>query len=247
MPKQTQLEDNSLETLPGVGEATKQKLNNIGIKRITDLILYLPHQLIDKTHISDIHNSNHDDKCLFIGIIEKIFFTRGFKKNLIISVVVQSETLQIRFIHKTIIYRHLKVGDRIRIFGIMSSKSTKKVMIHPEIELIEDEINLEKIVPYYNTRRQISQNKIRKLIRFVLDYLHVKNSEDIFDQSILETLGIPNHLDALESCHFPSASTYSTAVSEFEKSRRRFILEEIISKNIRMDEIKNKNIPALNA
>ena len=122
----------------------------------------------------------------------------------------------------------------------MSSKSTKKVMIHPEIELIEDEINLEKIVPYYNTRRQISQNKIRKLIRFVLDYLHVKNSEDIFDQSILETLGIPNHLDALENCHFPSASTYSTAVSEFEKSRRRFILEEIISKNIRMDEIKNK-------
>ena len=40
MPKQTQLEDNSLETLPGVGEATKLKLNNIGIKRITDPVSY---------------------------------------------------------------------------------------------------------------------------------------------------------------------------------------------------------------
>ena len=240
MPKQTQLEDNLLETLPGVGEATKVKLHNIGIKRITDLILYLPHQLIDKTHISDINNINHGEKCLFIGIIDKIFFTRGFKKNLILSVVVQSEILQIRFIHKIIIYRYLKLGDRIRIFGIMSSNLNKKVMIHPEIEVIEDEKNLEKIVPYYNTRRQISQNKIRKLIRFVLDYLRVKNSEDIFDHYILETLDIPNHLDALENCHFPSASTYSAAISKFEKSRRRFILEEIISKNIRMDEIKNK-------
>ena len=185
MPKQTQLEDNSLETLPGVGEATKLKLHNIGIKRITDLILYLPHQLIDKTHISDISNIKHGDKCLFIGIIDKIFFTRGFKKGLILSVIIQSETLQIRFIHKTIIYRHLKVGDKIRIFGIMNLKLTKKVMIHPEIELIDDEKSLEKIVPYYNTRRQISQNKIRKLIRFVLDYLHTKNSEDIFDINIL--------------------------------------------------------------
>ena len=50
MPKHLQLEDNSLETLPGVGEATKTKLHNIGINRITDLILYLPHQLIDKTN-----------------------------------------------------------------------------------------------------------------------------------------------------------------------------------------------------
>ena len=74
MPKQLQLEDNSLETLPGVGEATKLKLHNIGIKRITDLILYLPHQLIDKTQISDINNIKHGDKCLFIGIINKIFF-----------------------------------------------------------------------------------------------------------------------------------------------------------------------------
>ena len=51
---------------------------------------------------------------------------------------------------------------------------------------------------------------------------------------------MPNHLDALENCHFPSASTYNDAVSKFEESRRRFILEEIISRNIRMDEIRNK-------
>ena len=238
MPKQLQLEDNSLETLPGVGKVTKTKLQNIGINRITDLLLHLPNYLIDKTNISKITDIKNGDKCLFIGIINNIFYTRGFHKNLILSVSVQSIDIQIRFIHKIIVYKHLKIGDKVRIFGAVYINSSKKIMIHPEIEVIQNEHNLELIVPYYNTRRQISQSKIRKLIRFVLDYLRKKNSQDIFDKNILESFNIPNHLDALENCHFPSAKSFDDAVNEFEKSRRRFVLEEIISKNIRLDEMK---------
>ena len=238
MPKQLQLEDNSLETLPGVGKVTKTKLQNIGINRITDLLLHLPNYLIDKTNISKITDIKNGDKCLFIGIINNIFYTRGFHKNLILSVSVQSIDIQIRFIHKIIVYKHLKIGDKVRIFGVIYINSSKKIMIHPEIEVIQNEHNLEMIVPYYNTRRQISQSKIRKLIRFVLDYLRKKNSQDIFDKNILESFNIPNHLDALENCHFPSAKSFDDAVDEFEKSRRRFVLEEIISKNIRLDEMK---------
>ena len=238
MPKQLQLEDNSLETLPGVGKVTKTKLQNIGINRITDLLLHLPNYLIDKTNISKITDIKNGDKCLFIGIINNIFYTRGFHKNLILSVSVQSIDIQIRFIHKIIVYKHLKIGDKVRIYGVIYINSSKKIMIHPEIEVIQNEHNLETIVPYYNTRRQISQSKIRKLIRFVLDYLRKKNSQDIFDKNILESFNIPNHLDALENCHFPSAKSFDDAVNEFEKSRRRFVLEEIISKNIRLDEMK---------
>ena len=238
MPKQLQLEDNSLETLPGVGKVTKTKLQNIGINRITDLLLHLPNYLIDKTNISKITDIKNGDKCLFIGIINNIFYTRGFHKNLILSVSVQSIDIQIKFIHKIIVYKHLKIGDKVRIFGVVYINSSKKIMIHPEIEVIQNEHNLELIVPYYNTRRQISQSKIRKLIRFVLDYLRKKNSQDIFDKNILESFNIPNHLDALENCHFPSAKSFDDAVNEFEKSRRRFVLEEIISKNIRLDEMK---------
>ena len=240
MPNHLQLEDSSLETLPGVGKATKIKLHNIGINRITDLILFLPHQLIDKTNISDINNINSGDKCLFIGFINKIFFTRGFNKNLILSVTIQNVTIQIKFIHKIIIYRHLKIGDRIRVFGTIYVKSSKKIMIHPEVELIDNEENLEKVVPYYNTRRQISQNKIRKLIRFVLDYLNKKRSEDIFDSNTLELFDMPNHLDALEHCHFPSANSYKDALNIFERARKRFVIEELITRNLRIQDVKDK-------
>ena len=238
MPKQSQLEDNSLESLPGVGKVTKTKLQSIGISRITDLLLYLPNQLIDKTNISNINEINNGEKCLFIGVINKIFYTRGLYKNLIFTILVQSTNLQVKFIHKTIMYKNFKVGDKVRIFGVIYIQSSKKIMIHPEIELIENDSNLEQIVPYYNTRRQISQKKIRKLIRFVLDYLHLKNSKDIFDSNTLKLFDIPNHLDALENCHFPSSNSYDDAVKIFDRSRKRFVLEEIISRNLRIDEMK---------
>ncbi len=241
MPKQTQLEDNSLETLPGVGKVTKTKLHNLGINRITDLLLYLPNQLVDKTNISNINKIKNGEKCLFIGVIDRIFYTKGFQKNLILSILTQSKNIQVKFIHKTIIFRHLKVGDKVRIFGIVHTKSNKYIMIHPELELIDDEDNLEKIIPYYNTRRQISQNKIRKLIRYVLDYLRLKNSDDIFDIDTLKLFDMPNHLDALENCHFPSASSYDDALTIFEQSRKRFVLEEIISRNLRIAEINKKS------
>ena len=48
------LDDKNLEGLPGVGPATKSQLNKIGINRISDLILFLPAFLIDKTKLTDI-------------------------------------------------------------------------------------------------------------------------------------------------------------------------------------------------
>ena len=48
------LDDKYLEGLPSVGPSTKLKLNSIGIRRISDVILFLPSFLIDKTIASPI-------------------------------------------------------------------------------------------------------------------------------------------------------------------------------------------------
>ena len=65
------LDDRDLEGLPGIGPATKTQLNKIGINRISDLILFLPTFLIDKTKLSDISSVSNGDSCLFIGKIIK--------------------------------------------------------------------------------------------------------------------------------------------------------------------------------
>ena len=148
------LDDKNLEGLPSVGPSTKSKLNSIGIRKISDLILFLPSFLIDKTKLSSISEIENSSSYLFIGTITKVFKTKGPRPNLILNVDVEGTSVQIRFLHKLVIYSHLKSGLSIRFFGIIRIKGKTIEMIHPEIEVLTGKNNIENIVPYYKTKKK---------------------------------------------------------------------------------------------
>ena len=124
------LDDNNLEGLPSVGPATKTRLNSIGIKRISDLILFLPIFLIDKTSLTKVSEIEHSSSCLFIGVIDKVFKSKGARQNLILSIKVEHIYIQIRYLHKIMIYSNLKPGLKIRFSGIVRVKGKTIEMIH---------------------------------------------------------------------------------------------------------------------
>ena len=234
------LDDHNLENLPSVGPSTRLKLHSIGITRISDLILFLPAFLIDKTRLTNISEIENSSSCLFIGDIQKIFKTKGSKPNLIISVDVEGISVQIRFIHKIIIYSNLKPGLKIRFSGIVRLKGRLIEMIHPDVEIITGKDVIENVVPYYKTKRMISQNKIRKLIKIVYEYLVSKNNADIFSSALLTKFKLPHYLDALKYCHFPNSQNYDESNLQFETGRQRFILEELLAYKLMLNNAKKK-------
>ena len=211
------LEDRELESIPGIGPAIKSQLHKIGIYRITDLLLFLPSFLIDKTKTTKVSDAVNSSKCIFMGVIEKVFVTKGFNPNLIVTTYIEEKKIQIRFIHKIIMYSKLRAGMKIRITGTLYIKNGLYQFIHPEIEVFDLEKSLESVIPYYNTKRTISQNRIRKFIRFAYEYILSKNSEDIFSDALLSELKLPGYLNALKYCHAPDSNDY-------EKSNDLFIL-----------------------
>ena len=234
------LDDHNLENLPSVGPSTRLKLHSIGITRISDLILFLPAFLIDKTQLTNISEIENSSSCLFIGDIQKTFKTKGSKPNLIISVDVQGISVQIRFIHKIIIYSNLKPGLKIRFSGIVRLKGRLIEMIHPDVEIITGKDVIENVVPYYKTKSMISQNKIRKLIKIVYEYLVSRNSADIFSSALLTKFKLPHYLDALKYCHFPNSQNYDESNLQFETGRQRFILEELLAYKLMLNNAKKK-------
>ena len=64
MPASKKLEDKELESIPGIGPAIKSQLHKIGIYRITDLLLFLPSFLIDKTKVTKISEAINSSKCI---------------------------------------------------------------------------------------------------------------------------------------------------------------------------------------
>ena len=240
MVASTNLDDANLESLPSVGPATKIRLNSIGINRISDLILFLPSFLIDKTSLTNLRDVEHSSTCLFVGVITKIYKSKGFKPNLIITVDVDNTKIQIRFLHKIIIYSNLKPGLKIRFSGLVRIKGKLIEMIHPEIEILSGKKHIENVVPYYKTRKIISQNKIRKLIKYVYDYISTNKNKDVLSDKLLERLRLPHYLDALQYCHFPSSDDYDESNELFERGRQRFIVEELLAYKIILNDAKKK-------
>ncbi len=234
------LDDRNLEGLPSVGPSTKSKLNSIGIRRISDLILFLPSFLIDKTKLTSLADIENSSSGLFIGEIKRVFKTKGFKPNLIVQVDVENTDIQIRFLHKIMIYTNLKVGHKIRFSGLIRIKGKLIEMIHPDVEILTGKKNIENVVPYYQTKKMVSQNKIRKLIKYVYEYLVNKNNTDIFSQSLLNKLDMPQYLDALKYCHFPESHNYFESNSLFESGRQRFIIEELLAYKLILNNAKKK-------
>ena len=103
--------------------------------------------------------------------LKKIVQTKSSRRNLILTVHVGDTSVQIRFLHKIVIYSHLKIYMNVRVTGIARLKGKVIEFIHPEIEVLSGKNKMESVVPYYKTKRIISQNKIRKFIKFAFDYI----------------------------------------------------------------------------
>ena len=132
-------------------------------------------------------------------------------------------------------FSNLKTGLKIRITGVVYKQSKTLSMIHPEVEIMSSD-GLEKIIPFYDTKKKVTQGKIRKIIKFLLDYLSNKNNKDIFMDDQLLKLGIPNYLDALLFCHLPSSKiSYIESLEKFLQGRKRFIFEELLAHRIKIN------------
>ena len=226
---------NDLEILEGVGPKTKESLLNLGIKNILDALLYLPSFLIDKTQLSKVSEVENGEKALFIGVIKTIFKTKSSKPSLILKVDIGDCLIQIRFLNKIIIYSYLKKGNKIRFSGILYKRNNLSEMIHPDIEVINKNLTLELITPYYKTKRILSQNKIRGVIRNAYKYISNTNDNlELFSPLFLDKYKLPDFMQAIKNCHFPQSVKFDIADIKFRIAKKRFILEELFAQKVNL-------------
>ena len=81
------------------------------------------------------------------------------------------EDIRSTFRQNKIKYSGLKTNMEVRISGIVRIKGKLVEMIHPEVEIISNKKQIENVVPYYKTKKMVSQNKIRSFIKHAYDYV----------------------------------------------------------------------------
>lgn len=181
-----------IQYLKGVGPYLAQLFEKKSVYTAWDMLFYLPIKYIDRRELYTIRNLPIDKKQAFLATI-KSYHVRPlksrFRKILEIIVFDNTGTAQISFFqfNENYIRKRFAVGSRVVFFGDVKSYRGLKTMVHPEMELWEEDDTADektdsheslRIYPFYSLTEGLYQKTVRNIIAKNIDQLVELVKED---------------------------------------------------------------------
>lgn len=195
-----------ITALAGVGQALANKLAELNIYRIFDLLMHLPRDYEDRSRIVPMRELFDGQACLVAGVITDVANTRGR-----LSVCLDDGTAQVSLqFFKTYpaLLQTMTVGANLTAFGEIKISRYGVQMAHPEYWITGTRPAQSGLVPIYPTSKGLHQNKIRQLIRMALSAVQGGRITCLSDEDFLGAgVAVPamgqDLLLALMSIHLP--------------------------------------------
>lgn len=247
--------NNSVSHLPRVSKKIAEKLENLGILTLQDLLLHLPFRYQDKTKIVAINKLSLAEEALVEGVIENVNIRYAGRRFLSCVIYDGSGWLTIRFFHfsKAQAAKLVK-GKILRCYGKVKKGQGMLEILHPEYSCFEPSYapDIEtKLTPIYPLTAGLQQRTLRRLCSFVLDLLRIKNCTmllELVPADILATVGFSkNMISALHYVHLPPTDADLQLLQEMKHpAQQRLIFEELLSQYLWLQDMR-KQVVAFNA
>ena len=225
-----------IQFIKGVGPSKVKLLNKLGINTLEDLITYYPREYEDRSKTKTISELVDGEETLISAFVVTRMSEVRIRKNLTLcKIVVRDETgsAQITWYNQSYLKNSLKVNERYKFYGKVSSKYGKIDIQSPVFEPEEMSSKTGKIIPIYPLTYSLSQNTIRKIIENGLKGVIGKLEETIPDY-LLEKYSLCDINTAISKIHFPDN------FAEFNLARKRLVFEELLSMQLALLSLKNK-------
>lgn len=238
--------ESSVNVLAGVGPKIAEKLANLGIERIVDLLFHLPLRYQDRTRITPINQLRLGQDIVIQGKILSAHIMQGRRRSLLCTVGDTTGQITLRFFHFNWQQQQSFVaGTSIRCFGEIRSGFNGAEMVHPEYRLdISDNTPLDDcLTPIYPSTDGIHQKLWRSLQAQALSVLRKA------DDSSLELVQAPKELaalgvslkQALQYLHQPPADADLAAIQQGEHPfQRRLAFEELLAHQLSLLEVRSE-------
>ena len=247
--------DSDISLIKNVGKVYKNKLNELGIFHIKDLINYFPRTYLDYTNRVKIINLKPDNLYTCIANVKR-FYIHKSKKNSnlsIMNIVVSDETSSIK-VTKFFLGRRFRSysfftsqkslytpGTKLAISGKVKLTEYGKTFVDPQIEILKDNndnFNFSgKILPLYSLGEALSNMSFIKLMKKVLIY--AKQYPEILNKKQLDSLSLLSKGESLINIHFPPTQ------QALIESKKRLVFDELFLLQIKFLLRKrktNKNV-----
>ncbi len=224
--------DTSIQYMKGVGPKRVVLFERLGIRTVRDLLYYIPRRYEDRSNFSSISKLRVGTQQTVMGKV----LTSGVQKlksNLsILRVAIDDGTgiIIAAWFNQPFLEKQFKVGTKVVVSGKVqlygrklqiSSQSYEILYSGDEEKDAEELIHTGRIVPFYPLTQNISQRRIRRMIKNALDNC-LDRIDDMLPQDIKNRYGLIDVKHALLNIHFPKT------LGDKDSAYRRIVFDEFL-------------------
>ena len=220
-----------LEYLKGVGPKTLSMLNRINIYTIEDLVTHYPYKY-EVLKRSNIYELKEEDKIIIDGIVETtpiVYRFKGTMNKMQFNINTGTHVLKIVIFNRAFLKQHINISKNVVVIGKYDKKNS--TIIASNI-MLDTNLNVPKIVPFYKTTEGLSRKVLHTLINNAIEKYSV--IDYIPSYISLENKFIDKYT-AITNIHNPSN------VDITKKALIRLKYEELFMFMLKINALKEKN------
>lgn len=230
--------------IKGIGQKKQEKLNNIGIETVKDIINHFPVKYRDRRIIQHASSVSTDRDVLVSGRLVRSNIRSLSQKKSILECLFRDESINFSavFFNMPYLKQSLSIGDDYVIFGKMKIRNGLRIWTNPEITKLDGPNDIRGLIPVYRCTAGITSKDFIKWINIVLDETDIEY--EWIDSEIVEKNRLCSREYSYRNIHFPkNEQSYKTA-------KYRIIYEQLIlyqlairlNRRVLNDDTKNSSI-----
>ena len=216
----------SVSRLRYVSGARLEALERLGLHRVRDLLLHIPHRYLDFTHVTKIGLADVGQDATVVGTVDRVRLKRPRPRMQIVEVSVMDETgvLVATFFRQPWIAEQLKPGDVVALSGKVTFAYGFRQMKAPFHEVVgssADSGGYARVLPVHPVGEGVTASWMRRIVSSALR--DVGDVCDWLPAALCARHGLVTLGRALRDVHFPPS------LPAAEVARRRLAYDELLS------------------
>jgi len=196
-----------VQFVKGVGPKRAEQLERLGINTVEDLLYHVPFRYQDRREILKIRDLRTGEEGATVGQLVRMgrrFFARS--KRWVLEAVVRDETgfLFLLWYHQHRYFQQkYQIGAQVLLYGkVEMGMKGGKWMIHPDMEILEENDETARILPIYNKTTEMTVGAMRRLVHGAVA-THIDFVPDSLPQEMKTRLNLMKLNEALRALHMP--------------------------------------------
>ena len=202
-----------------------EALERLGIHRVRDLMLHVPHRYLDFSHVASIAHADVGSEVTVVGTVDRVCTKRPRPRMAIVEVAVTDGTglLNAVFFRQPWIAEQIHAGDVVALSGKVTFNYGFKEMNSPFHEVLgqgDEAGGHARVLPVHRVGEGLTASWMRRIASAAL--ADMGDVCDYLPASLLARRGLMGFGRALRQIHFPDALECA------ELARRRLAYDELL-------------------